>query len=56
MVTKEFIKQLRERSVDDGHVFFINRYSARRIILSSFLTMHIQCVATCIKFIHTLVV
>ena len=27
MVTREFIKQLRERNVDDGHVFFMNRYS-----------------------------
>ena len=27
MVTREFIKQLRERNVDDGHVILINRYS-----------------------------
>ena len=26
MVTREFIKQLRERNVDDGHVIFMNRY------------------------------
>ena len=25
MVTREFIKQLRERNVDDGHVVFMNR-------------------------------
>ena len=27
MVTREFIKQLRERNIDDGHVFFMNRYA-----------------------------
>ena len=27
MMTREFIKQLRERGVDDGHVVHISRYS-----------------------------
>ena len=26
VMTREFIKQLRERGVDDGHVIFMNRY------------------------------
>ena len=26
MMTREFIKQLRERNVDDGHVVHLNRY------------------------------
>ncbi|XP_065892556.1 dehydrogenase/reductase SDR family member 11-like [Dysidea avara] len=31
MMTREFIKQLRERNVDDGHVIFMNSMSGHRV-------------------------
>ncbi|XP_065892562.1 dehydrogenase/reductase SDR family member 11-like [Dysidea avara] len=32
IMTREFIKQLRERNVDDGHVFHLNSMSGHRVI------------------------
>jgi len=41
MVTREFIKQLRERNVDDGHVVFMNRYCSGSVLNN--VTIILQC-------------
>ena len=48
MVTREFIKQLRERNVDDGHVFFMNRYAIKYRIYRQQMTFQIQFIMCCL--------
>ena len=38
MVTREFIKQLRERNVDDGNAFFMNRYAENIRFIASYIS------------------
>ena len=38
MVTREFIKQLRERNVDDGNAFFMNRYAENIGFIASYIS------------------